>query len=81
MRTQCVTHSIMLLTHVWISDDRECARILEPLYSPLTEFLMQGTIPRGFINELLSRTTVKPEVFEKVNTKYLNIVIYSRNCF
>lgn len=75
---QCVAHSVTLLTNIWISDDRECASILEPICSPLTEFLMTDTMPRGFINELVSRAALKPELFQKVNSKYL---IVSNICF
>lgn len=56
----------MLLTQIWITDNTESARILEPLNSPLTDFLLRERMPRGFINELFSRTTLKPEVFKKV---------------
>lgn len=73
LRGQCLSHSNMILTRVWISDDRKCAPVLEPLYSPLTEFLMQGTIPRGFIHELFNYTLSKTEVFEKVSGTFLNV--------
>lgn len=75
-----MNHSITLLTNRWISDDRECTRILEPLRSPLTEFFMSGTMPRNFINELLSRTALKPQVFQNVSSKYFND-LYNINYF
>lgn len=56
----------MLLTNTCILDDKESARILEPLHSPLTEFLLQGTLPRGFLNELFNRTALKPTTFKQV---------------
>lgn len=65
----------MLLTHIWISDNRDSARILLPVNSPLTNFLIQGTMPRGFINELLSSTALKPQIFEKVSIK-TSIIYY-----
>ncbi|XP_050525292.1 ubiquitin conjugation factor E4 B [Daktulosphaira vitifoliae] len=66
IRAQCVSHSIMLLTNTCILDDKESARILEPLHSPLTEFLLQGTLPRGFLNELFNRTALKLTTFKQV---------------
>ncbi|XP_050424962.1 ubiquitin conjugation factor E4 B [Adelges cooleyi] len=66
MSLQCIDHSIMLLTNTCILDHKESARILEPLYSPLTDFLLQGTLPRGFLNELCNRTSLKPNTFKKV---------------
>ncbi|XP_025422672.1 ubiquitin conjugation factor E4 B [Sipha flava] len=66
IRSQCVNHSIVLLTYDWVSDHRESARNLFPAISPLTHFLIQGTMPRGFINELLISTTLKPRMFEEI---------------
>lgn len=62
----------MLLTNVWISDDRDSARILLPLFSPLTDFLIQDKMPRDFINELLCSTALKPMIFEKVSVQLFN---------
>lgn len=72
MRSQCLNHSILFLTYTWITDGRECVSKMENLISPLTVFLMENTMPRGFMNELLSRTALKHEVFDKVN-----YIIYS----
>lgn len=72
LRVQCLSHSVLLLTNIWISDDTIEALTLEPVYSPLTEFLMQGTVPRGFIHELFSYVLPKTEAFEKVIKTILN---------
>lgn len=66
MRTQCLNLCISLLSHTWILDDRECTRLLTPINSCLTEFLLADTVPGGFLNELLNRTALKPEVFDIV---------------
>lgn len=69
-------HVVSLLTHVWISDDSDSARILSPLHSPLTDFLIQGTLPRGFINELINVTALKSAVFDKVSEQHINYLIF-----
>jgi len=60
----------MLVTQICIYDDREFVRTMQPIYSPLTEFLLKGQLPRGFINELLNRTVVNPGHIEKVSKQY-----------
>jgi len=60
----------VLLSESWALDNLECTQTFAPLYSPLINFLMQDTLPRGFINELISGTTSRPDQFEKVNRKY-----------
>lgn len=65
-----MNHSIVLLSESWALDNAEFAQILAPVHSPLTDFLMQGTLPRGFMNELISGTTSRPDQFERVIRKY-----------
>lgn len=65
LRSQCVNYSIILIT-----EEIEGFYKLSKIFSPLTEFMMEGIIPRGFINELLTRTALKPEVFELVKQTF-----------
>lgn len=71
LREQSVSNSVMLLTYLWISDDSDKTRIMGPIYSPLTDFLLDGKIPRGFINELLIYAETMPYVLDKVSGQYL----------
>lgn len=66
IRKQCVNLSIVLLSESWVLDNLECTQTFAPLHSPLIHFMMQGTLPRGFINELISGTTSRPDQFEKI---------------
>lgn len=66
LRSQCVSHCIMLITQVWILDDREWVRNMQPLYSPITQFLIKGKVPRGFINEILNRAALNQDLLEKI---------------
>jgi len=62
----------MLITQVWILDDREWVRNMQPLYSPITQFLIKGKVPRGFINEILNRAALNQDLLEKVSNQYLS---------
>lgn len=62
----------MLITEVWILDDREWIQNMQPIYSPITQFLMKGKVPRGFINEILNRAALNDNqgLLEKVSNQY-----------
>jgi len=60
----------MLITESWIMDDREWVRNMQPIYSPITQFLMKGKVPRGFINEILNRAALNQDLLEKVSIQY-----------
>jgi len=60
----------MLITQGWILDDREWIRNMQPIYSPLTQFLLKEKLPRGFINELLNRAALNQDLLEKVSNQY-----------
>ncbi|XP_015363306.1 PREDICTED: ubiquitin conjugation factor E4 B [Diuraphis noxia] len=66
LRSQCVSHCIMLITESWILDDREWVLNMQPIYSPITQFLMKGKVPRGFINEILNRAALNQDLLEKI---------------
>lgn len=42
--------------------------MFSPIYSPITYLMINGIVPRGFINDLFNRTAPEPELFEKVST-------------
>jgi len=62
----------MLITQVWILDDRQWVKNMQPIYSPITQFLMKGKVPRGFINEILNRAALNQDLLEKVSNQYIS---------
>ncbi|XP_025203698.1 ubiquitin conjugation factor E4 B isoform X1 [Melanaphis sacchari] len=66
LRSQCVNHCVMLLTQEWIMDDREWVRCLTSMHSPLTQYLLRGKVPRGFMNEILNRAAMNQDLMEKI---------------
>lgn len=66
LRSQCMNHSIALLSLIWILDDRDSIQVLSSVNTCLTEYLMKDMVPGGFLSELLNRTALKPELFDRV---------------
>lgn len=62
----------MLLTNEWLMDDRVWAHTIPYMYTPLTQFLLKGKVPRGFMNEMLNRAAMNQDLMEKVSKQYLN---------
>ncbi|CAH1738573.1 ubiquitin conjugation factor E4 B [Aphis gossypii] len=66
LRTQCINHCILLLTNEWLMDDRDWAHTIPYMYTPITQFLLKGKVPRGFMNEMLNRAAMNQDLMEKI---------------
>jgi hypothetical protein len=72
LRSQCVSHCIKLLTHEWVMDDREWVPVFIRRHSHLTQYLLRGKVPRGFMNEILNRAAMNQDLMEKVSKQCLS---------
>lgn len=79
LRSQCVSYCILMITQGWIYDDNIWVRNMKTTYSPITQFLMKGKVPRGFINEVLNRAALNQDLLEEVSNQYLS-KFFSINC-
>ncbi|XP_022173840.1 ubiquitin conjugation factor E4 B [Myzus persicae] len=66
LRSQCVSYCILMITQGWIYDDNIWVRNMKTTYSPITQFLMKGKVPRGFINEVLNRAALNQDLLEEI---------------
>lgn len=76
LRTQCINYCILLLTNAWVMDDRIWAHCVPYMYTPLTQFLLKGKVPRGFMNEILNRAAMNQVLMEKI----FNPIIQHLHC-
>jgi len=53
-------------------DDRDWVRFFASMHSPLTQYLLRGKVPRGFMNEILNRAAMNQDLMEKVSKQYLS---------
>jgi len=65
VRAQCVQHTSLMLQDVLVEEVDFTGR-LGPLTSPLLQPVLQQTLPRGFLLELLARTHANPDTLNKV---------------
>ncbi|XP_054268263.1 ubiquitin conjugation factor E4 B [Macrosteles quadrilineatus] len=65
IRAQCVQHTSLMLQDVLMEEVDFTGR-LGPLSSPLLQQVINQTLPRGFLPELLARTHTNPDTLNKV---------------
>lgn len=68
VRAQCVQHTSLMLQDILMEEVDFTGR-LGPLSSPLLQPVLQQSLPRGFLLELLARTHSNPDTINKVLRK------------
>ena len=70
LRAQCVQHASLVIQGILpLGCDESIA--LPPFYSPLLQFILNQSLPRGFLHELVVRTHSNQEAFGRVFTPLL----------